>query len=324
VGRGGRGRRGAGARAHPRALPRAGQPQPAAHRGGLGQRRLGDRGRRRVSLSAPRVAIAGVEREIALLPQLAPRLPLAIPDAAYAGAPGPRFGWPWFGSRLIAGREIAAAGLDDAARLALAPRLAGFLRALHATELPALAGLPVDPNRRTDMAARVPRTRAALAAAAAQGLWHPPEHVGALLDRAARLAPAQATVLVHGDLHVRHLLVDAAGELAGVIDWGDVCRAHPAADLSLYWSLPAPAGREAFAEIANHKRASAVVALATAPQPGRHGLADLLRLGHAQRQHGEGVDRDPGQQAPANRHDLAGQRAAGELVEHAEGAVGDR
>jgi aminoglycoside phosphotransferase (APT) family kinase protein len=53
-------------------------------------------------------------------------------------------------------------------------------------------------------------------------------------------------VLVHGDLHVRHVLVDDCGQLAGVIDWGDVCRADPAADLSLYWSMFPPEGREAF------------------------------------------------------------------------------
>jgi aminoglycoside phosphotransferase (APT) family kinase protein len=45
---------------------------------------------------------------------------------------------------------------------------------------------------------------------------------------------------------VRHHLVDDAGAAAGVIDWGDVCRAHPAADLSLYWSEFSPAGRDAF------------------------------------------------------------------------------
>ena len=45
---------------------------------------------------------------------------------------------------------------------------------------------------------------------------------------------------------MRHLLVDDGGAPTGVIDWGDVCRADPSIDLSLYWSLLTPAGREAF------------------------------------------------------------------------------
>lgn len=37
----------------------------------------------------------------------------------------------------------------------------------------------------------------------------------------------------HGDLHVRHLLVDRDGSATGVIDWGDLCLADPAVDLSI-------------------------------------------------------------------------------------------
>jgi aminoglycoside phosphotransferase (APT) family kinase protein len=53
-------------------------------------------------------------------------------------------------------------------------------------------------------------------------------------------------VLVHGDLHLRHLLVDDAGAAAGVIDFGDVCRGDPAIDMALFWCLLPPAGREDF------------------------------------------------------------------------------
>jgi aminoglycoside phosphotransferase (APT) family kinase protein len=35
---------------------------------------------------------------------------------------------------------------------------------------------------------------------------------------------------------VRHLLVDAHGEAAAVIDWGDVCLGDPAVDLSLAYA----------------------------------------------------------------------------------------
>jgi aminoglycoside phosphotransferase (APT) family kinase protein len=195
------------------------------------------------------IAIPGVEREIALLPALAPRLPLAIPDGAYAGAPCERFRWPWFGSRLIAGREIAEARLDDDARIALAQPLGAFLRTLHDLDLDldlgdAAALAPPDPIGRTDMAIRVPMTRAALAELAP--IRAVPAWVADVLAEAEHLPTPQPSALVHGDLHVRHVLVDAAGAPVGVIDWGDVCRAHPSLDLSLYWSLFGPAGRDAF------------------------------------------------------------------------------
>jgi aminoglycoside phosphotransferase (APT) family kinase protein len=192
------------------------------------------------------VAIPGVEREIAILPTLAPRLPLAVPDAAYPGSPSSLFPWPWFGSRLIAGREIASAHLNDVSRAALAPRLGAFLRVLHSLQPSSEIPLPVDPMDRTNMATRVRKTRAALARAAT--LWTPPEGVNELLDEAGRLQAPFTTTLVHGDLHVRHLLVDDSCMLVGVIDWGDMCLAHPSADLSLYWSLFPPSGRAAFLE----------------------------------------------------------------------------
>lgn len=49
-------------------------------------------------------------------------------------------------------------------------------------------------------------------------------------------------VLVHGDLNFRNFLLSPAGELAAVIDWGDVHHGHPAVDLSVAFSfLPASA-----------------------------------------------------------------------------------
>jgi aminoglycoside phosphotransferase (APT) family kinase protein len=190
------------------------------------------------------IAVPGVEREIALLPRLAPVLPVAIPDAAYAAAPSEEFGWPWFGSRIVKGREVSAARFDGESRLTLGSGLGRFLRALHDLELPEVAGLPVDSFDRTDMAVRVPKTRDAIDAIAP--IWIAPAAVPELLAQAEALPEPGATTLVHGDLHLRHLLVGDRGALAGVIDWGDICRAEPSADLSLVWSLLDPPARGAF------------------------------------------------------------------------------
>ena len=176
------------------------------------------------------VVLAGTERELACLPELAERLPVAIPAPVFVGAPGEGYPWPFYGAAYLPGREATAA---DAG--AIARPLARALRALHASELQ--CELPVDPLGRVNMAVRVPRTRELLREL---GVDAEP-----LLAEAETLPPARLTAVCHGDLHFRQLLVDGT-ELSGIIDWVDVCRSDPAVDLSIAWSLLPPADRAAF------------------------------------------------------------------------------
>ncbi|HEX6487823.1 MAG TPA: phosphotransferase [Candidatus Dormibacteraeota bacterium] len=189
------------------------------------------------------IVVPGLLRELEVLPLIAAELPLAIPEPRFVGRPDAAYPWPFYGAWLIPGLECGQAGLDQAARDALAPALAGFLRRLH--ELPPPRGLPDDPMGRGDMAIRVPLTREALARLHELGVWTAPHGIEELLDQALALPPAADKVLVHGDLHLRHLLVDGA-RASGVIDWIDVSRAPRSVDLVLYWSLFSAAGRGAF------------------------------------------------------------------------------
>ena len=191
------------------------------------------------------VVVPGVRREIAVLPELAPLLPIPVPAPEFVGQPAEGFPWPFFGSRLLPGRELGEAGLEDEARNELGRSLAGFLRRLHDTEL--ALELPGDANRRADMSARVPRTRRQLGELEALGIWRCAAVVDRVLDEAERLPPSrETTAVVHGDLHFRQILVDADATPTGVIDWVDVCRSDPAIDLSMYWSYLPPGGREMF------------------------------------------------------------------------------
>ncbi|MBC6462550.1 phosphotransferase [Actinomadura sp. HBU206391] len=183
------------------------------------------------------IALPGMDREIAVLPPLAPRVPLPIPVPELVGTPSHGYPWCFWGARLIPGRELAEARLPDADRVGAAGELGEFLRALHDPDLvPAVgAGLPDDPLRRADPGVRVPMARERLARLSEYGVWNPA--VEALLAEAELLGPPTGPVSVcHGDLHVRHLLVDENARAAGVIDWGDVCVADPAIDLSLVYS----------------------------------------------------------------------------------------
>ncbi|WP_155374842.1 phosphotransferase [Catellatospora vulcania] len=222
------------------------------------------------------VALPLLALETAVLPLLAGRLPLPIPFPELIGMPSDEFPWPFWGARLLPGTELADTGLPDDRRTRAAAALGAFLRALHDPALAALveagaaaqtgsaprsvppmalatvgasvgglpvAALPRDPMRRGDPGVRGPMARERLAQLAAEGLWQPDPAVFGLLDEAEPLGPGDAQpVLVHGDLHQRHLLLGDDGRATGVIDWGDVCLADPAVDLSLaYGGFAGPA-----------------------------------------------------------------------------------
>ncbi|REF00098.1 phosphotransferase [Thermomonospora umbrina] len=184
------------------------------------------------------IALPGVRREIDHLPGLARRLPLPIPVPEFVGEPADGFPWPFWGARLVPGRELAEAGLPEAARVEAAADAGAFLRALHDPGAAAEAGvgLPRDPFRRGDPSVRAPMARERLDRLTGRGLWSPDPATEDVLAEGETLGPSTGDGVdrvCHGDLHPRHLLVDADGRASGVIDWGDLCVADPAVDLSL-------------------------------------------------------------------------------------------
>lgn len=167
------------------------------------------------------VAVAGIQREIDVLPRIAASLPLPVPAPYDVGTFGAE-GWPWWSMSLLGGTELALSQLAD--RVALARDVGGFLRALHA--LPAPRELPVDPMNRSDAERRAGMARDRLARVGID----PPDCLH------TTLGPSRdRTVLSHGDLHLRHLLVHDE-RCSGVIDWGDVCLADKCVDLSIAYS----------------------------------------------------------------------------------------
>jgi aminoglycoside phosphotransferase (APT) family kinase protein len=114
---------------------------------------------------------------------------------------------------------------------------------LHAADLAAefRTSLRVDPLGRGDPAKRIEVTRRRLVDVASYVDIEP------LLEivEASAGTPLPPTAVVHGDLHVRHVLVDDDFGLAGVIDWGDSALGAPAIDLAIVTALP-PAARGAF------------------------------------------------------------------------------
>jgi aminoglycoside phosphotransferase (APT) family kinase protein len=196
--------------------------------------RLGDH----LAVRMPRRAIAVdlVGNEQRWLPEL--RLPVPIPVPVRSGIPGEGYPWPWLIVPWLPGTPINA--VPVAARTRAASDLGQAHRALHR---PAPAGAPMNPVRGVALAdrAQVMRERfaepALPAAERLRELWE-----------AALAAPVHEgpRLWVHGDPHPGNLLVDDAGHLAAILDFGDITAGDPATDLAAGWLAFDAHGRHAY------------------------------------------------------------------------------
>ena len=194
-----------------------------------------------VRLPSARRYAGQVEKEQRWLPELRPRLPLAIPEPLAMGEPGEGYPWRWSVYRWLEGEAADGAVIADLERFAV--DLAGFLRALQAVDA---SGGPA-PRRENfhrggSLAVYDGEVWAALAAlggrvdgAAALGIWR----------RALGSTWAGPPVWVHGDVAPGNLLV-RDGWLAAVIDFGQLAAGDPACDLAIAWSFFDAPARAAF------------------------------------------------------------------------------
>ena len=193
-----------------------------------------------------KISVPLLEREREVLPNLVPLLPLAIPKPIYLGRPGRGFPWPFFGYEALPGKTACRARLDDAARSAMAPVLGSFLAQLHRnSHLGKSLGIGGDPFHRCDLPILTDKIETRLKEL--HGQWSPnrPKAIRSLLRKPLPFQP-RTDVLIHGDLYVRHLLVDERHGLTGVIDWGDLHMGDPAVDLAIGWSLLPRSAHHAF------------------------------------------------------------------------------
>ena len=188
-----------------------------------------------------RFAVPLLEAEVRFLPAIAARLPVATTVPVVVGRDDA--GHPFAAYRVLEGSTACRAGLDGAARAALAVPLGEALRALHAD---AGRDLPEDQLRRADPAHRLAFARERIARIARHDEALAAQAEAVLAATAAALTtPAERLVCVHGDLYPRHLIV-AEGRLVGIIDWGDLHRGDPALDLGAAAAFLPPAAWPAF------------------------------------------------------------------------------
>ena len=174
-----------------------------------------------------RVAEPLILHEQRWLSELAPHLPLAVPVPTLIGVPQADYPFHWSLQHWLPGRaaDLAPPRADQAGVLAK------FLLALQAIPLPDNA--PQNSHRGVALAALDAQVSTRLARlsgvslAALHDIWR--------AGVAAR--PASHSVWLAADIHARNVLVDAAGALTAMIDWGDMCAGDPAVDLASVWHL---------------------------------------------------------------------------------------
>ncbi len=178
---------------------------------------------------------ATLRKEIQLVPALIPTIAVPIPAFEFVSGPTTIYAWHIVGYQKLAGTPADNLGWAPDAGAAIAPALAAFLRALHTfpTDRAVELGAPAFAPR-----AWMDRHAALYMNVRAGAEPHLPADVFArfvadweqmLADR-ARLD--FEPMLIHGDLAMEHLLVDADGNLSGVIDFGDAMVADSALDFS--------------------------------------------------------------------------------------------
>ena len=177
-----------------------------------------------VRLPRRQVAVPLIKNEQRWLPELAPRLPLAIPTPIRFGRPSELFAWPWTIAQWIEGTPGNALGPTVLAGAAI-PRGA-FFRALH-RDAPVDAptnefrSVPLG-SHETNFHSRLDEVGPAIDRDGVVRIWE------ASLDAAPWV---EALQWIHGDPHPANLIF-RDDTLVGVIDFGDLCAGDPATDLA--------------------------------------------------------------------------------------------
>ncbi len=188
--------------------------------------RLGDQ----LAVRLPRRKAAAdlIKREQIWLPQLAARLPISVPTPCRIGQPAERYPWHWSVVPWLEGAAADQAALDSDQ----AVRFAGFLRSLH---IPAPINAPVNPFRNAPLASKAKDLKARVQRLEAKTNLITPA-IKSALDNAFLIPIDIEPTWIHGDLHPRNILIHK-GEIAGIIDWGDMTSGDAATDLAAIWML---------------------------------------------------------------------------------------
>lgn len=247
-----------------------------------------------------RIAVNFLSTEVELLARLGDLLAVPVPRTLFRGEPSADYDWPFVGYQYLHGTTACRADLTLAERCDLARDLAEFLKTLH--QIPvrrAFPRLPGDELGRLDRERRNHTTVERLCFLAEADRSGDAQYLAENFCELDLLAASPSpSVLVHGDLYLRHILVDTeTHRLSGIIDWGDCHLGDPVIDLIAVFSAMPPVAQRIFFEIYGdlpvprrvlgiwraicHSASLCCYALDTADQPllreSRYSLANLAQ-----------------------------------------------
>lgn len=169
--------------------------------------------------------------ERAILPRLAPRLRVAIPNFRYFGEPDADAPFHFCGYEKLPGQPA----VQRETRVtfdAIAPQIARVLSAVHAFPLDEARACGVITSDASELFEEVRLSAVAGLEIVRRESVELTRGVERYLEQLAPIPPAPwPMTLVHNDLAAEHTLLDDAGTtITGVIDWGDVAIADPTVD----------------------------------------------------------------------------------------------
>lgn len=185
------------------------------------------------------VSVGFLQQEIRILKVYQDYLPIEVPAPLFVGTPSLRYTWPFAGFSFVAGDSADFFTLTRQERADLAVPVAQFLKSLHS--IPISIGkklnIGVDPIGRLDFKVQHPLALSLLEKVANLHLFKECGVLYSMLMQLKDIDISDSSVLVHGDLYARHLLLNENKQLVGVIDWGESYIGNPAVDLALLFSF---------------------------------------------------------------------------------------
>ena len=161
-----------------------------------------------------------MRHEIDLLPMLKGKFSLHIPELEYIGHPDKTYPWYFAGYPKVHGVTACCANLSVTARIKNVERIATFLAKLHAfsVDVALKHGAILQSRGRLEMSERIPVTLENINILEQEKLLSGNPFIS-YLKKISDLPLDKKSCLTHGDLYAKHLIVDDADNVTGVIDW---------------------------------------------------------------------------------------------------------